>query len=303
MRAVLLWALVGTTLPLPSSCALFAPEFADLPVATRLSFSNFSTRYYAVLGLRVHVDAGAPGAFVLTPLMPPGAAYRVDFTEFLGAGCPIALDCRLFLYKRVNDDQDPPIPIGLDETEQVETTPIVAGQIDNVPGPCSVSPSLGVYTIVNWETDEGFARVKFAQGSEVDGLLRDSGRFPNADAAWEIAGVDPAPASELPPPPAATDRIVGRVTLTDGTGVEGVGVLLRTRFRVRLDDADPANDPDAGYGDPIDFTTTDASGAFVFDRPAGVYQVEFFSDAYAFGPAAVEVETPLETIWVLAEPL
>jgi hypothetical protein len=82
-----------------------------------------------------------------------------------------------------------------------------------------------------------------------------------------------------------------------------IGVLIRTRFRVRLDDADAGNDPDAGFGEPIAVTTTAADGTFLFERPPGAYRVELFSDAFAFRPAIIDLETPSERIIVLAEPL
>ena len=191
----------------------------------------------------------------------------------------------------------------MDEGEQVESTPIVAGQVDDLPGPCAVYQSVGIYTVVNWEVPEGLARVKFAQDSGVDELIRATGRFANEDAVWEISGVDTVLADEPPPAPLAPNSIAGYVRFADGEGVEGVGVMLRTRFRVRLDDAIPDNDPDAGYGDPIAYATTDTSGAFTFDRPPGVYEVEVFCDDFAFRPSIVEVESPLETIWIIAEPI
>ena len=96
------------------------------------------------------------------------------------------------------------------------------------------------------------------------------------------------------------DRIL---SAADGSPVEGAGVLLRTRFRVRLGDDDDGNDPDSGFGDPIAFATTDADGAFEFQRPAGAYLVEFFSDDLLFRPDQILVESPLQVINVVAEPV
>ena len=79
--------------------------------------------------------------------------------------------------------------------------------------------------------------------------------------------------------------------------------MIRTRFRVRLSDDDPSNDPDAGFGEPIDFTETDAAGEFSFDRPPGAYRIEFFSDDFSFRPATIDVESPLDVILTVAEPL
>ena len=193
------------------------------------------------------------------------------------------------------------VPIGLDEGEAVEQMPSVAGEVLDVPA-CRVEP-LVTYTVVNWDAPEGEARVKIAQGSAVEEQIRTSGIFPNVDAAWKIEGVTPSLASAAPPAPLTTESISGRVTLPDGSGVAGVGVLLRTRFRVRLSDGDTSNDPDAGFSDPIAFTLTDESGAFSINRPAGGYQLEFFSDDFTFRPAAVTLETPIEVVQIIAEPL
>ncbi|MBN1492337.1 MAG: hypothetical protein JXA69_20660 [Phycisphaerae bacterium] len=263
---------------------------------------NFSTRYYAALALRDHTVTDEPGDFILTDLLPPGAMFRADFGDFTASTCPTSLDVRVFLYRRVKDGQDPPVPIGLDEGEAVEPEPIVAAQIDDIPGPCGGIIPLGIYTIVNREAPTGTARVKFAQDSEIDAMLRASNRFPNPDAAWEVTGVDPDLKSAMPPAQMASVPIAGRVVLADGTGLSDVGILLCTKFRVRLDDADPNNDPDSGFSEPIDYVVTDATGAFTFDRPPGTYQLEFFSDEYAFRPYLVEVESPVSTIAVIAEP-
>ena len=297
MKRVLRYITVPLACLAAASCVPVDPSFVVLPIETRFSFLNFSTRYYAVLGIREHTDSGGPFEFRYSPLLAPGATIRSNFTEFTGSANPTSLDLRLLLYRRVNDD----VPIGLDETEAVELAPIVAGEVFDVPA-ASVQ-TLETYTIVNWDAPAGVGRVKIAQCSLVDQAIRDSGRFANDDAAWEIVGVDPDLAS-VPPPALADDApITGRVVLTDGTPLEGIGVLIRTQFRTSLDCADPGNDDDTGYSAPIAFTITDDAGAFQLDRPAGVYQVEFFSDDYAFRPGILRVETPLEDITVLAEPL
>ncbi len=274
----------------------------ELPVDTEVGFMNLSTRYYAAFEIRAH-DAGGSQPFVSTDLLAPGAVFRVDCVELIGKQCPSSLDVRVLLYKRVLDGQDPPVPIGMDETEAVEPQPIAAGEFSDVPGPCAVFPPVGTYTIVNWDTDAGRARVKFAQDSQLDTLIGWSNVFGNDEAVWDFTGVQEDLADTAAPPLTEAATLSGRVTLVNGSGVAGVGVLLRTRYRVRMDDNDAGNDPDAGYGDPIDYRVTDESGYFQFDRPPGVYQLEFFSDDYAFAPATVEVETPLSTIAVLADPL
>lgn len=282
------------------SCDLSMPTLIGVPVETRFAFVNLSRTQYATLALRVHADEDGKNQqeapFVQTPLLAPGAAYRTDFTELLGDACPNALDLRLYLYRRVHTD----VPIGLDEGEAVEPAPVVAGTVENIPA-CNVQ-ALVTYTVVNWDAPEGVARIKIAQGSEVDQAIQEAGLFPNVDAAWEIEGIEPDLAETPPPAPASNEPIAGRVTLIDGTGVEGVGVLVRTRFRVRLDDADTDNDPDAGFSDPIAFTTTDGDGAFALERPAGAYRLEFFSDDLSFRPAVMDLESPIESIRVIAEP-
>ncbi len=276
---------------------------SDLPVDTELGFMNLSTRYYAAFEIRAHDNQGSQQPFVSTRLLAPGAVFRVDCANFVGEQCPASLDVRVLLHKRILDGQDPPVPIGLDETEAVEQQPIAAAEFIGVPGPCAVFPPVGTYTIVNWDTEPGQARVKFAQDSQVDTLIGVLNTFGNQEAVWEVTGVEEHLANTAPPPLMESASLAGRVTLVDGTGVAGIGVLLRTRFRVRMDDSDIGNDPDAGYGDPIAYALTDESGYFRFERPPGVYQLEFFSDDYAFAPVTVEVETPLSTIGVLADPL
>ncbi len=278
------------------SCDLPVQRFGGLPLETRFAFTNFSLDFYATLGIREHGES--PAAFRFVPLLSPGATFRGTFLEFTGTGCPDALDMQLLIYRRAGDD----VPIGLDETEAVETTPVVAGETLDVPA-CGAG-TLETYTIINWETEDGVARVKIAQGdTDVERAIIESGIFEGIDATWQVVGVDPALATVAPPPPADVTPFGGTVTLADGTGVAGVGVLLRTRFRVRLDDDDDANDPDAGFGEPIAFATTDENGVFSFDRPAGAYEVEFFSDDLAFRPDSVVVEPPIEVISIVAEPL
>ncbi|MCH7813207.1 MAG: hypothetical protein IID40_04210 [Planctomycetes bacterium] len=231
----------------------------------------------------------------MTPLLPPGATYRQRFFDAVGESCPEAVDLRVWLYRRINGD----LPIGLDPDEEVEPAPLAAGEVLGLPA-CAVQPV--EYTVVNWEAPDGQARVKVGQGTPIEEAIRAAGLFPNVDATWEIDGVT-AGLDDAPPPPAVRQIIAGRVVLADGTAAEGVGVLIRTRFRLRLTDDDPSNDPDAGFGEPIDFTTTAAEGSFSFARPPGAYRVEFFSDDWAFRPAIIDVEAPIGAILTVAEPL
>jgi len=285
---------VGMVLSAGLSCV---PGSPDTPlVATRLAFTNLSLRFYAALALRPHSES-ADASWAKTPLLAPGATFRADFADLLGTACPGSLDLRIYLYKRVNES----VPIGLDETEAVESAPVAAGQVLDVPA-CGVE-LVEDYTIVNWEAPEGTARVKIAQGTAIETEIVNLGLFPNVDAAWEVTGVDPALLPADPPTLAPKQPIRGQVTTLDGTGIENIGVLLRSRFRVRLGDVETGSDPDDGWSElPIALTKADATGAFQIDRPAGVYRVEAFADGYLFRPPWVDLETPLQQITILAEP-
>jgi len=313
------------------SCLPIDPIFVELPVETQFAFMNFSMEFYASLEMRPHRADGPPADYARLALLPPGGILRGNFRDVFETGCPDAIDFRLFLYRRVNEG----IPIGLDATEAVETTPIVAGEVLAVPA-CCVEP-VEVYTIVNWEAPEGMARVKFAEGTAVEAVLRRDRFFGNDEAVWEVDGVDPNSSAVPPPAPAPKQPIAGRVVLDDGTGVEGVGVMLRTRvlcwwtgedpnnyphcdlncdpncdpnFDPNCGDPndypccqDPNDDPDAEWSLPIAVTITDSTGSFAFDRPTGAYRVEVISEDYAFQPIVVDVESPLDDIKIVAEPL
>ncbi len=277
------------------SCGMEGPEFLGLPLETRFAFTNFSLDFYATLSMRANGDEA--GVYEQTPLLAPGATFRGEFFEFTGNGCPDAIDVRVFLYARVNDD----LPVGLDEGEDVSPTPIVAGELLNVPA-CRVQ-ALETFTIVNWEAAEGVALVKLAQGTAVEDDVVASGLVDGIDGTWRVEGVEDGLGGQAPPGIADNETLTGFVTLADGSGVEGVGVLLRTRFRVRLNDDDETNDPDAGFGDPIAVASTDTDGRFSFDRPPGAYEVEFFADDLVFRPVSVIVESPIEVIRIVAEEL
>jgi hypothetical protein len=281
------WALVAR------GCS--TPNISAPSVETGLAITNLSKRFYVAVGVRASTAVDVAGEFFRTALLPPGATQRAAMSAALGDGCPLALDVEVLLYRRVHEE----IPVGLDEGEEVEAAPIAAGRVLGVPY-CEVSPLVD-FTIVNWEAPDGTGRVKFAQGTPVDDEIRARGLFPNDDVVWEFAGVEPALADAAPPALAASVPIAGRVTLEDGGGVTAIGVLLRTRFRVRLGAREDGDNPDAGFGEPIAFTATDARGAFSLARPAGAYQVEFFSDDFAFRPAIIRVEAPVSGIRTLAE--
>jgi len=291
---------IAITASMVAACAALAcnaqPDL--LPIETGFGFTNLSRTQYAALGIRAHdpqVEDEAP--YFQTALLPPGATTRIRFLDALGAACPDALDFRVFVYQRVNRD----LPIGLDEGETIENQPIASGEVRGVPA-CAVQ-ALETYTVVNWDAPAGEARVKFAQATPVEAAIRAASIFPNVDAVWEVRGADPALANIAPPAHADTAAIAGHVLSPDGDPWTDVGVLLRTRFRVRADDGDTTNDPDAGFGDPIAFVFTDIDGAFRFERPSGAYRVEVFADDLAFRPARIDVETPQSALVFIAEVL
>lgn len=252
---------------------------------------------YAQFQIRETNAATGANDFYSTTLLAPGATLRRRFRDVLGNACPEAIDLRVFLFTRINGD----VPIGLDESEAVGNTPVVAAEVTGVPACGAVVAE--TYTIVNWDAPVGTTRVKIAQATPVEELIRQTGLFPNDDAVWEVSGVDPnladVPPNELEP----AQPIEGRTILADGAPVEGIGVLLRSRFRVRLSDDDAGNDPDAGFGDPIAVATTDDAGTFRFDRPPGAYQIEAFSDEYLFRPSEIVFENASGEILIVAEPI
>jgi len=277
------------------SCGVLNLPALDLPIETSFAFTNLSQTMYAQLELRTRSDSGEITDVYRTPLLAPGAIHRRRFLDTLNNACPEQLDLRVLLYSRINKD----VPIGLDMGETVEATPVAAGEILNVPT-CEGSV-VETYTIVNWDAPVGIARVKLAQDTPIDELIRSLGLFPNTDAVWEIQGVASDLVDAPPQPLAEIESIEGRVISPDGAGIGNIGVLLRSRFRVRLTDDDPSNDPDSGFGDPIDVVATEGDGTFRFDRPAGAYRVEVFSDDFAFRPATVDVESPVDTLLIVAE--
>jgi len=264
-------------------------------IETGFAFTNLSTDRYASLRIRAHASLeSAP--FFETALLAPGATQRERFLDAMGVACPASVDIRLLLYRRIRAD----VPIGLDPGEAVEADPDAAGALEGLPV-CTGQP-VETLTIVNWDAPAGTGKVKIAQGTPLEKVFADRGLFPDGDGAWVFDGVAGRPGDMAPAPHATAAIIRGRVVGANGTGARDIGVLLRTRFRVRLDDDDPTNDPDAGFGAPIAFVTTDQEGAFAFDRPAGVYRVEFFSDDFLFRPVTLDVESPAGPLVSVVEP-
>jgi len=294
-RAVMLLSMVAVAC---ASCGFDPAAFTAPDIETEIAFVNFHASQYAALGFRTHSD-DAQAPFAMTALIPPGGVHRARFLDAVGTGCPNSLDLKVFLYQRINED----VPIGLDDGEAVDPSPTVAGEIIALPA-CDVQP-LAVYTVVVWDSQPGFAIVRIAQDTPVDQAIADAGLFDNEQNTWDVAGVDSALADQAPPPLAETVPIAGRVVDENGEGIADVGVLIRTRFRVEpgMENPDGDDDPNGGFTEPIDVRFTDGSGSFRFDRPAGAYMVELFSDDYAFRPAFHVLETPAAAILVTAEPI
>lgn len=289
---------VGLLAVLVAGCGQNPPAtLIGLPIETAVAVTNLSTHAYAAFAVRARTEGQPPGPYIELPLLPPGATHRARWLDLLGDACPPSIDLRVQLYQRINAD----LPIGLDVGEAVHSVPLAAGEVLDLPA-CAVQ-ELETYTIVNFDAPPGVARVKIAQGTLLESLIRSTGRFAEPDALWEVTGVEPGAVTASPPPPANAEPLSGSVVLADGTGVPDVAVLLRTRFRVRLTDGNSANDPDAGYSLPIDLVFTDANGAFRFERPPGAYQVEVASDFYFFRPVTIELEAPLNIVRFIAEPL
>ncbi len=293
MRRVINLFSLFVCMTLTCSCTDTDTLFSSRPIETGFSFTNLSQRAYAQLEIRA--NGLAENDFYKTPLLAPGVTHRERFLDSINVACPASVDLRLFLFERIN----PELPIGLDFGEEVGMTPTVAGETFNVPACANVV--VETYTIVNWDAPLGAARVKIAQGTPLESVIRSSELFANPEAVWEMEGQSPG-LEEVPPQAlASSESIDGRVVLADGSGLESIGVLIRTRFRTRLSDEDETNDPDVGFGEPIDFTVTDANGAFRFARPGGAYRIEVFSDDFLFRPAIVDLETPSDTLVFVAE--
>ena len=251
---------------------------------TEFSLVNLSQQWYATIGLRP--AASDDSAYVQSDLVPPGAVFRERFFELFPetGGCPDRLDLRVYLYKRANDD----VPIGMDPGEAVESQPVASGEVLNVLACEQVVAS--TYTIVLRDSEEGTGVLRFAQETGAEQERTFTGRsLPDLDTVPEHL---------------ASASLSGVVTLEDGTPVEGIGVLVRSRYRVSSDDSELCPDEPVGlcFGEPIAIDSTDEEGRFSFDRPPGAYQVEVFADGFTFRPVWVVVESPIDNITFVAEP-
>jgi len=265
-----------------------------LPVETELLIVNTSSRWYVTMGLRSDSAPDDSPFQFQSKLIAPGALLRERFINIFPdtGGCPDRFDMRVHLYKRLNED----LPIGLDSMEEVDPTPVASAELLNILA-CEVVVASS-YTIVLRDSQEGMGILKFAQ--ELDG---------EQDGTFSGNALEP-----LNPVPALLDNasLSGRVIMSDGAGIEGVGVLLRTRVRrsdndpacCSINSGGPANVEDATsccWDAPIAVVTTDAEGQFSFDRPPGAYWVEVFADSLLFRPVAVTVESPIDNITFIGE--
>lgn len=262
------------------------PTIQSLPVETRVAVINFSKDTYVTVRLREHSPDGDGEWSNPIPLLPPGAAFRAGFYDVIGTLCPSSLDMQLFHFERVHSD----LPIGEDDGEMVNPSPVLAAEITDVPA-CGVRPVVD-YTIANWEANRGTARVKFAQGTDVDEFIRSSGRFFPPDYAWEPPNIVDR-LSIAPPALADAEPIAGKVESVDRTAAAGVGVIIRTKIRLSLTEFE--------FSSPIDYTQTNGEGEFELSRPRGAYRVEFFADEHCFRPGYMDIEAPISDILAVAE--
>lgn len=276
---------LGCALLLP---ALFScgsePVAVTLPVETEFFLLNLSRRWYATIGLR---PTDETGDFTQSKLIPPGAVFRERFLVLFPdtGGCPDRLDLRVHLFKRIHED----LPIGLDPEEQVEPQAISSAEITDVEA-CEVVV-LSTYTIVLLDSPEGTGVIRFAQESGGEQQRSFSGRNLPDLANVPLRLLDDAPLS-------------GRVLFEDGSPAPDLGVLLRARFRVNVDDSELCPDEPVGlcFSEPIAFDITNEEGRFSFDRPPGAYMVEVFGDGLLFRPGFVVIESPIDNILFVAEP-
>lgn len=264
----------------------FGADNPNVPIETEFLAANLSRRWYAVLQVRPAGGFASPDfEYATTPLIPPGGVFRQRFLELLPgtSGCPDGLTMRVFLYKRVNEQ----LPIGLDPGEAVQATPVASVEISDIAACAEVVASS--FSAIIRDTEEGSGVIAFAQSTSAENVVSFSGVGP--------AGLAPVPALLAPSP------LSGRVTSPTGAPEAGVGVLLRTRFRVGDDDAAICPNEPVGvcFSDPIDFAVTDGDGRFSFERPPGAYMVEAFADTLQFRPAAILVETPIDNLAFIAE--
>lgn len=292
------------------SCSIGIPflESGVLPVETEFFLLNLTRNRFVTVALRDN-DASGVGnsrAFIQSPLIPPGAVLRQRFLDLFPetGGCPDRLDVRAHVYELIASDSQPgSTPIaGLPcvdhppDLSDVNPVAVASAEFSGVPA-CELIV-LSTYTIVLRETEDVFGELVFAQG--VPGLPAPVRRLTQPE-------IDDLPAL---PSMLQDEPLTGQVLTPNGQPVGGIGVLLRTRFRITADDSGKCPDADICLGDepvgfcysgPVALCKTADDGRFEFNRPPGAYRVEVFQDGFEFRPCSVIVETPLNNITIIAE--
>lgn len=302
--------LASILIPPMLSCTVDLPfvQSSVLPVETEFFLLNLTRNRFLTVALRDNDASGSGDTrdFVQSPLIPPGAVLRQRFLDLFPAtgGCPDRVDVRAHLYQLKNEHALPgSIPIDgvpcVDNPpveSDVDPVAVASAEFSGVPA-CELIV-LSTYTIVLRETEDVFGELVFAQG--VPGLPAPVRRLTQPELA-DLATLPPM----LPDEP-----LSGQVITEHGQPVGGIGVLLRTRFRITEDDTDICPNADICLGDepagfcysgPVALCRTTDDGRFEFNRPPGAYRVEVFQDGFQFRPCSVIVETPLNNITIIAE--
>jgi len=281
-----------------SSCGLSPDMLPEIPVETEFFLLNLSRRWYFAAELQPVTASDQPnGDFQLSPLIPPGAVMRQRFLDLFPedaypgvGGCPDSLAIRAYVYKRVQDVTTDGVPIPLGEVTDSDIDPVPPASDELKPIPACEAIAVSTFTIILLDTDEGTGRVRSFQGTAAENSQEFKGQnIPAPPEVPELFGDQP---------------IEGEVITASGEPVEGVGVLLRGRFRRMADDRElcPEEQNFTCFGDPIDVAITDASGAFRFDQPPGAYRVEVFADDFLFRPDRILIESPIDNVTFVAEP-
>ena len=269
------------------SCSI-QPATLTLPFETEFFLLNLTRDRYLTVALRDNdlEGTGDDRLFVQSPLIPPGAVMRRRFFDLFPAtqGCPDRLDLRVHLYKQTNPGE----PVGRDPTDPGELFIFASAEFLGVSACDLVVAS--TYTIVLRETETEPGDLVFVQD------------FGSASNVKTIPGKALADLEEVPPL-LESEEFAGQILQRNGTPLENIGVLLRTRYRVAGDDTERCPDEPVGrcYSAPIAYDITNEQGRFSFDRPPGAYMVEPFADGFLFRPGFVILETPLNNATIIAE--
>jgi hypothetical protein len=271
-----------------ATCTL--SPFSVLRVETEFFLLNLTRDRYMTVGIRASdvLETGTDRPFNQSALLAPGAVLRRRFVDLFPrtGGCPQRADLRVHLYHRINSN----VPIGLDPGEAIDPVAFASAEFTEVPACKAVV--LSTYTIVLRETASLPGEIVFAQGSQSEALRQITGNdLPNLDQLPQLAENEP---------------LSVRVITPAGQAVAGIGVLLKTRYRVTADDTVrcPNDDPvlrGLCFSEPIMFGTSDTTGKVEFSRPAGSYGVEVFADGFTFRPLFQLLESPLNNVTFVAE--